>query len=98
MKREEITDEIIIVPVRELSYADAKKEIIEHLECSGKRTVYVSEVVENLRLDIELTADIVQQWRDRECRNICAEERFYGYTSYTCPVIGCRFNNYLVRN
>lgn len=44
-KEEEITDEIIIVPVRELSYEDAKKEIIKYLEGSGKRTVYVSEIM-----------------------------------------------------
>lgn len=96
-KEEEITDEITIVPLRELSYEDAKKEIIGYLESAGKRTVYVSEIVEKLSLDIELTAEIVHQWRNQECRNLCAEDGFYGYTSYTCPVIDCRFNNYLVR-
>lgn len=96
-KEEEMTDKIIIVPVRELSYEDTNKEIIEYLEGAGKRTVYVSEIVEKLRLDIELTEEIVHEWRNQECRNLCAEDGFYGYTSYTCPVIGCRFNNYLVR-
>lgn len=88
---------IKIVPLRELSYEDAKKEIIEYIENVEKRTVYVSEIVEKLRLDIELTADVLHQWRDQMCRNQCTEDEFYGYTSYTCPVVNCRFNNYLVR-
>jgi len=96
-EEEKTTDDIIIVPVRELPYEDAKKEIIEYIKNAGKRTVYVSEVVEKLRLDIELVADIIHKWRDQECRNLCEEDGFCGYTSYTCPVIGCRFNNYLVR-
>lgn len=97
MNKEEVTDEIIIVPVRELSHEDAKKEIIKYLESVGKRKVYVSEIVEKLRLDIELTAEIVHEWRNQECRSLCIEDGFYGYTSYTCPIIDCRFNNYLVR-
>lgn len=97
MNTEEITDNIIIVPLRELSHEDAKKEIIEYLESTGKTKVYVSEIVEKLRLDIELTEEIVQQWRNQKCRNLCIEDGFYGYTSYTCPVVDCRFNNYLVR-
>lgn len=96
-KEEEMTDDITIVPVRELSREDAKKEIIKYLEDAGKRTVYVSEIVDKLRLDIELTAEMVHEWRDQECRSLCIEDGFYGYTSYTCPIIGCRFNNYLVR-
>lgn len=45
MNKEEVTDEIIIVTVRELSYEDAKEEIIEYLENVEKRTVYVSEIM-----------------------------------------------------
>lgn len=59
---EEIIDEedmIVIVPLRDISYEDAKKDIIQYLENAGKRTVYVSEIVEKLRLDIELTAKII---------------------------------------
>jgi hypothetical protein len=97
MDTEEIIDEITIVQLRELSYEDTKKEIIKYLESAGKRMIYVSEIVEKLSLDIELTEEIVYEWRNQECRNLCAEDRFYEYTSYTCPVIGCRFNNYLVR-
>lgn len=96
-KEEETTDEIIIIPLRELSYEDAKKEIINFLKKFGKRRVYVSEVVEKLNLDIELTEEIIYEWRNQECTNLCAEDGFIGYTSYTCPIIDCRFNNYLVR-
>jgi len=98
MNKEEIINDITIVPLRELSYEDAKKEIIGYLECAGKRKVYVSEIIEKLNLDIELTTEIVHEWRNQECRNLCAEDEFYGYTSCTCPIIGCRFNNYLARN
>ena len=90
-------DSMLIVPLRELSYEDAKKEIIKYLENAGNRTVHVSEIVEKLSLDIELTAKILYQWRDQMCKNQCAEDRFYWYTSYTCPIIDCIFNNYLVR-
>ena len=97
MNKEDEEDMIVIVPLRELSHEDTKKEIIEYLENAGKRTVYVSEIVEILRLDIELTAKILHAWRDQMCKNQCTEDGFYGYTSYTCPVVDCRFNNYLVR-
>jgi hypothetical protein len=97
MNTKEVIDEITIVPLRELSYEDAKKEIINYLENAGKTKVYISEIVEKLRLDIGSTEEIVCEWRNQECRNLCAEDGFYGYTSYTCPVVGCRFNNYLVR-
>lgn len=68
MTKEDEKDMIVIVPLRNLSYEDAKKEIIEYLENAGKRTVYVSEIVEKLRLDIELTAKILHEWRDQLCR------------------------------
>ena len=62
-------DMIVIVPLRDLSYEDAKKEIIKYLENAGKRTVYTSEIVEELRLDIELTAKVLHEWRDQMCKN-----------------------------
>lgn len=89
--------DIEIVPVRNLSYEDAEKEIIAYLQKAGKRRVYVSEIVEKLRLDIELVADILHKWRDQMCNDLCAEDGFRGYISYCCPVIDCRYNNYLVR-
>lgn len=98
VNKEEEEGDIIIVPLRELSYENAKKEIVEHIEKAGKRKVYISEIVNELRLDIELTTDIVREWRDQMCRSSYAEDGFYGFTSYTCPIISCRFNNnYTVR-
>lgn len=53
--------DIKIVPIRYLSYEDAEKEIFEYLQKAGKRKVYIAEIVEKLRLDIELTADILHK-------------------------------------
>ena len=82
--------EIEIVPLRELSYADAKKEIIEYAQNAGKKKVYVSEIVEKLRLDIELVAEILYKWRDCKCEQL--------WSSYTCPVMSCQYNNYTQSN
>ena len=53
--------DIRVIPVRDLSYEDAEKEIVEYLQNAGKRKVYISEIVEKLRLDIELTANILHE-------------------------------------
>jgi hypothetical protein len=92
-----LSKDIEIIPVRNLSYEDAENEIIGYLQKVGKRRVHVSEIVENLRLDIELVADILHKWRDGMCRYICEEYGFIGYTSFSCPIVDCRYNNYLVR-
>lgn len=92
-----LSKDIEIVPVRNLSYKDAEKEIMEYLQKAGKRRVYISEIVEKLRLDIELVTDIFHKWKDRMCREACEEDGFIGYTSFSCPVIDCRYNNYMVR-
>ena len=92
-----LSKDIEVVPLRDLSYEDAEKEIIAYAENVGKKKVYISEVVKKLRLDIELTADILHKWRDKKCKDQCNEDGFYLYTSYTCPVIDCVYNNYLVR-
>lgn len=92
-----LSKDIEIVPVRDLSYEDAEKEVIECLENAGKRGVFISEIVNKLKLDIGLVADIVYKWRDQMCKNSCEEDGFIGYTSYSCPVTTCKYNNYLVR-
>jgi hypothetical protein len=92
-----LSKDIEIVPIRNLLYEDAEKEIIEYLQNAGKRRVYISEIVKKLRLDIDLVADILHKWRDQMCKDICEEDGFIGYTSYDCPVVDCRFNNYGVR-
>lgn len=92
------SEEMEIVQVRELSYDDAKKEIIEYAENAGNRRVYISEVVEKLRLDIELVEKVILEWRDHKCKDLCEDDGFNrNGTSYTCPVTGCVYNNYLSR-
>ena len=55
------TDEIVIVPLRELPRDYAKKEIIDYIQNVGGRKVYISELAEKLRLDIELIIDIMDE-------------------------------------
>lgn len=93
----DIEDDVIIVQLRDLSYEDAEKEILDYLQNAGKRRVYVSEIVEKLSLDIELVADILHKWRDHMCKDLCEEDGFSDYTSCNCPVVDCMYNNYLVR-
>jgi hypothetical protein len=92
-----LSKDIEILPVRNLSYEDAEKEIITHLQNAGKRRVYISEIVEKLRLDIELVADIVHKWRDAMCKDLCEEDGFTDYTSYECSATDCIYNNYLAK-
>lgn len=59
-----ITDEsgmIVIVPLREIPHDYAKIEIAEYIQRAGDRKVYVSEIVEELCLDIELVMEIVEE-------------------------------------
>lgn len=55
------SDEIVIVPLRELPRDDAKKEIAEYIRRAGGRKVYISELAEELRLDIELIMEIMEE-------------------------------------
>lgn len=91
-------EEIEIVPLRELSYDDAKREIIEYAENAGKKRVYISEIVVELRLDIELVKEILCEWRDMKCKESCEEDGYDPHgDSYSCPVMSCPYNNYTVR-
>jgi hypothetical protein len=56
-----LSDEIIIVPLREPSFEEAKLEIIEYLRDAEGRKVYISELAEKLRLDIELIMQIMDE-------------------------------------
>lgn len=60
------SDEIVIVPLRELSYEDAKREIAEYIQHAGNRKVYVSELAEELRLDIELILQVIEELGARD--------------------------------
>jgi hypothetical protein len=92
-----LSKDIEILPVRNLLYEDAEKEIVEYLQKTGKRRIYVSEIVQKLRLDIELVADILHKWRDSMCKDLCEEDGFTDYTSYECPATDCIYNNYMTR-
>lgn len=54
------SDQIIIVQLREPSYEEAKMEIIEYIRDAGRK-VYISELAEKLRLDIELIMQIMEE-------------------------------------
>lgn len=56
-----LPDEIVVVPIRELSYNDAKKEISDYIEKAGDRKVYISELAEELVIDFELIEEIMEE-------------------------------------
>ncbi|KAF5416463.1 MAG: hypothetical protein C5S48_02785 [Candidatus Methanogaster sp.] len=56
-----LSDEIVIVPLRELSYSGAKKEISEYIKKAGDRKVYISELAEELLIDFELIEEIIEE-------------------------------------
>lgn len=56
-----LPDAIVIVPIRELSYNDAKKEISEYIKKAGDRKVYISELAEELVIDFELIEEIIEE-------------------------------------
>ena len=55
------SEEIVIVSLRDLPYEDAKNEISKYVQLAGGRKVYISELAEKLRLDIELIMDIMEE-------------------------------------
>lgn len=52
--------EMVIIPVKELSYEEAKKEVMDYIQTKGGK-VSISEIVEKLRLDIEVVAKILEE-------------------------------------
>ena len=58
------SEEIVIVPLRELPREDAKIEISKYVQLAGGRKVYISELAEELRLDIELIIEIMEELED----------------------------------
>lgn len=55
------TDEIEIVPIREIPHEYAKLEITRYIQHAGGRKVYISELAKELRLDIELIIEILEE-------------------------------------
>ncbi len=55
------SEEIVIVPLRELPREYAKMEISEYIQKAGGRKVYISELAEKLMLDIELIMEIMEE-------------------------------------
>lgn len=55
------SEELVIVPLRELPREYAKMEISEYVRLAGGRKVYISELAEKLRLDIELIMEIMEE-------------------------------------
>lgn len=59
-----VTDEIIISDVRELTYEQAKKEILEYINKIGNREVRVSEIAKKLTIDFDLIVEILEDIDD----------------------------------
>ncbi len=55
------SDEIVIVPIREIPHEYAKREIAEYIQRAGGRKVYISELAEELCLDIELIMEVMEE-------------------------------------
>ncbi len=56
-----LSDEILIVPLRDISHENAKKEITNYIQHAGGRKFYISELAEELRLDIELIIEVMEE-------------------------------------
>lgn len=59
--KSEETEDIIIVPIREIPHEYAKIEISKYIQQAGGRKVYISELAEKLRLDIEQIMEIMEE-------------------------------------
>ncbi len=51
---------VTIVPVRELSYEDAREEILNHIRGLNGQPIYLSEIAETLHIDIDLIIFVVE--------------------------------------
>lgn len=62
--------DVLISSVRELSYEQAKKEILIYVEQNKNKYFSISDLVENLRLDIELVEKITEEIRLDKLKSI----------------------------
>jgi len=58
------TDNFVFVPTRDIDYLDAKREIEEYIEKVRFRKVYISELVEELQIDMDLVKQILDDMRE----------------------------------
>lgn len=56
-----LSNDILIVSLRELSHETAKREIANYIKNAGDREVYISELAEELILDIELIMKVMKE-------------------------------------
>lgn len=54
---------LVFVPIRDLTYSDAMKEIKAYIEKVGRRRVYISELAEELQIDMDLIELILNDIR-----------------------------------
>ena len=59
-----VSDEIIISAVRELTYEQAKKEILEYINEADNHKIYVSKIAEKLLIDIDLIVEVLEDIDD----------------------------------
>lgn len=50
---------LVFVPIRDLTYTDALEEIKSYIEKVGGRKVYISELAEELQIDMDLIEEIL---------------------------------------
>lgn len=55
------SDEIVISDVRNLTYEQAKKEILEYIDKVGINNMYISKIAEELKIDIDLIIDVLYE-------------------------------------
>ena len=54
---------LVFVPIRDLTYSDAMREIKAYIEKVGHRRVYISELAEELQIDMDLIEQILNDIR-----------------------------------
>jgi len=54
---------LVFAPVRDIDYLDARREIEAYIENVGFRRVYISELVEELQIDMDLIEQILNDIR-----------------------------------
>ena len=56
---------LVLIPTRNVTYEMAKREIMEYIQGAGNRKVYISELAEELQIDIDLIKYILKNIQNR---------------------------------